>query len=68
LRKDTETLLTEKQAIRQWRELTDTERTQLLEAFGHYQDQLPPTCSLELKIDRFRSWLLARGIAYRHTR
>jgi hypothetical protein len=37
-----------------------------LDAFGRYQDQLPPTCSLETKIERFQDWLQQRGIEYRH--
>lgn len=63
-----ETPVIANRGVRQWSELPDAERSRLLEAFGYYQDQLPPTCSLELKIDRLRSWLLARGIEYRHTR
>jgi hypothetical protein len=33
-------------------------------AFGHYLDTLPPTCSLERKVERFRSWLQHHGVDY----
>lgn len=63
-----ETPVIAQRGVGQWSEPPYSEHSRLLEAFGHYQDQLPPSCSLELKIDRLRSWLLARGIEYRHTR
>ena len=48
-----------------WDELPDDRRLQLRIAFGHYLDTLPPTCSLESKIERFRHWLDQRGVSYR---
>ncbi|MGE5153287.1 MAG: hypothetical protein ACM3ST_04655 [Bdellovibrio bacteriovorus] len=49
---------------RDWAELGDAEQTRLLIAYGRYLDALPPTCSLEAKIERFQRWLAERGIAY----
>ena len=37
---------------------------ELREAYGHYLDSLPPTCSMETKIERFRHWLEEQGIRY----
>jgi hypothetical protein len=50
---------------REWAELGDDEQTRLQVAYGHYLDSLPPTCSLETKIERFRHWLATQGIVYR---
>jgi hypothetical protein len=52
-------------ARRDWNALRDAEQTELRVAFGHYLDGLPPTCSLDTKIERFRAWLAARGVDYR---
>lgn len=51
-------------ARRDWHSLSDDEQTSLRVAFGHYLDSLPPTCSLDTKIERFRGWLAERGIDY----
>lgn len=51
--------------LRPWEGLTPEEQLQLREAYGHYLDTLPPTCSLETKIERFRRWLAERGVDYR---
>jgi hypothetical protein len=51
--------------MRDWHGLDDGEQTELRVAFGHYLDTLPPTCSLETKIERFRRWLAERGVDYR---
>jgi hypothetical protein len=37
---------------------------ELRDAYGHYLDSLPPTCSMETKIERFRRWLEEQGIVY----
>lgn len=50
--------------LRRWQDLDDSEQTDLLIGFGHYQDTLPPTCSLETKVERFRRWLREQGIDY----
>lgn len=50
---------------RDWAGLGEEEQTRLQIAYGHYLDSLPPTCSLETKIARFRRWLADQGIAYR---
>jgi hypothetical protein len=52
-------------APRGWDELDESERTRLQVDYGYELDRLPPTCSLETKIQRFRRWLAARGIDYR---
>lgn len=47
-----------------WDTLSPEEQLALRETYGRYLDTLPPTCSLETKIERFRRWLGERGIAY----
>ena len=47
-----------------WEQLDDQRQITLRYEFGYYLDTLPPTCSLESKIERFRQWLQVRGIAY----
>lgn len=49
-------------ALRAWEDIDPWERTELLDAFGHYQDALPPTCSLETKNQRFSAWLREHGV------
>ena len=51
-----ERFVSQELATRNWAELTDTECTRLLEAFGRYQDQLPLTCSLDVKVERLQAW------------
>ncbi len=50
--------------LRAWDDLGPDEQLALREAYGHYLDALPPTCSLEAKIERFRHWLAERGVSY----
>ncbi len=50
--------------LRPWDSLDVEEQTDLRVAFGHYLDTLPPTCSLETKVQRFRSWLQDHGVDY----
>lgn len=50
---------------RDWNDLELDEQTRFLEEYGHYLDSLPPTCSMETKIDRLKRWLAGRGIDYR---
>ena len=47
-----------------WKDLTHEEQIVLREKYGHYLDNLPPTCSLESKIARFQYWLEVQGVAY----
>jgi hypothetical protein len=47
-----------------WHQLDEDTQTELQVAFGHYLDRLPPTCSLDTKIERFRRWLAERGVTY----
>jgi hypothetical protein len=47
-----------------WGQLSSQKQTELRVEYGHHLDSLPPTCSLETKIERFRSWLRERGITY----
>lgn len=53
-------------SLRDWNALSEAEQLELREAYGRYLDQLPPTCDLTAKIERFRAWLADRGIEYRH--
>ena len=56
----------EQPPLRDWRSLEPDEQTALRVEYGYYLDTLPPTCSLEAKIERFRRWLReAKGIDYR---
>ena len=48
-----------------WESLTQEQQIALRERFGHFLDNLPPTCSLATKIARFQHWLEERGVAYR---
>jgi hypothetical protein len=48
-----------------WERLDRQEKVKLREAFGHYLDTLPPSCSLDMKIARFQEWLSLRGIHYK---
>jgi hypothetical protein len=47
-----------------WEDLSAERQLELREEHGRYLDGLPPTCSLETKIERFRRWLEQRGIRY----
>jgi hypothetical protein len=57
----------ENQEMRSWEDLDPVEQTDLRIAFGYYLDGLPPTCSMETKIQRFRHWLQQQGIDYRES-
>jgi hypothetical protein len=46
-----------------WESLDRDEQIRLREEFGYYLDSLPPTCSLDMKIARFKEWLRAKGIS-----
>jgi hypothetical protein len=48
-----------------WERLDRQEQVKLREAFGHYLDTLPPSCSLDMKIARFQEWLSLKGIQYK---
>lgn len=55
----------QQQELRHWDSIEPTERTRLQVEYGYYLDTLPPTCSLETKIERFRHWLRSvHGIDY----
>ena len=56
--------MNEPRALREWTELDTTVQLALREAYGHYLDTLPPTCSLDTKIERFKRWLAERGVRY----
>jgi hypothetical protein len=43
--------------LREWGLLEHEEQTAIRIEYGRYLDSLPPTCSMETKIERFRSWL-----------
>ena len=46
----------------EWECLERDEQIKLREEFGYYLDTLPPTCSLDMKIARFKEWLSQKGI------
>ncbi|MEW8297360.1 MAG: hypothetical protein AB2721_15330 [Candidatus Thiodiazotropha sp.] len=48
----------------EWERLDKQEQIKLRDAFGHYLDTLPPTCSLDMKTARFQEWLSQKGIRY----
>ena len=50
--------------LRPWASLDATEQLKLREAFGHWQDGLPPTCDLLSKQERFAQWLRERGVLW----
>jgi hypothetical protein len=45
--------------LQNWESLEPEEQSNILVEYGYYLDTLPPTCSMELKNERFRNWLLA---------
>jgi hypothetical protein len=47
-----------------WDQLSTEHQTRLRIQYGQYLDSLPPTCSMETKIERFRHWLQEQGICY----
>ena len=47
-----------------WESLSQEAQLALRERYGHYLDNLPPICSLESKIARFKHWLEEQGVAY----
>ncbi|MGB1110390.1 MAG: hypothetical protein ACPG4N_08545 [Gammaproteobacteria bacterium] len=50
---------------REWSSLPQEEQVQCQIEFGRYQDKLPPSCSMEVKIERFREWLrINKGIEF----
>jgi hypothetical protein len=53
-------------ALRDWHQLSPDEQLALREAYGYFLDSLPPTCSLETKIERFSRWLAQQGVRYEH--
>jgi len=55
-------------ALKPWAHLTPAEQLRLREEYGRYLDTLPPTCDLDVKLDRFRAWLAERGVRFDDTR
>jgi hypothetical protein len=52
--------------LRDWNQLHPDEQTSVRVEYGRYLDSLPPTCSMDTKIERFRRWLREeKGIDYR---
>jgi hypothetical protein len=47
-----------------WEDLSPERQLELRQAYGHYLDTLPPTCSLEEKNVRFARWLAGQGVRY----
>lgn len=48
--------------LRPWDALSPGEQLALREAYGRYLDELPPTCDLRTKEQRFRAWLAEQGV------
>jgi hypothetical protein len=56
----------EQPPLKDWSLLEPDEQTALRVEYGYYLDTLPPTCSLQSKIERFRRWLReTKGVDYR---
>jgi hypothetical protein len=55
---------TAKSSSTPWEQLSKDQQIQLRIEYGYYLDQLPPTCSLESKIERFKQWLADKNIQY----
>ena len=49
---------------RAWDSLTPEQEVELRVAFGHHLDRLPPSCSLDTKLQRFQAWLAERGVRF----
>jgi hypothetical protein len=49
---------------RSWKALRPDEQTALLDAYGHWLHQLPPTSSTRIKSARLRAWLNQDGIDF----
>jgi hypothetical protein len=47
-----------------WSDLPPQRRTELQIAYQAELDALPPTCSLETKVERFARWLADQGVAF----
>ncbi len=56
---------TDSEELTPWEQLPSERQIELRDEYGRYLDSLPPTCSLETKIERFRHWLIERGIYYK---
>jgi len=55
---------TDRENLISWDQLSSERQIELRVEYGRHLDSLPPTCSLETKIEQFRSWLRERGITY----
>jgi len=52
--------------LRDWDRLSPAEQTALRVEHGDWLDRLPPTCSMQTKVERFRTWLREeKGVDYR---
>jgi hypothetical protein len=47
-----------------WKHLDKEEQTRLLVEYGYYQDDMAPSCDINIKQARFTRWLDERGIRY----
>ena len=55
----------DQQHLRNWDTLGTDEQLAIREEYGHYLDSLPPTCSMDSKIERFARWLREqKGVLY----
>lgn len=56
--------MTDTAELRPWTSLTPDEQAELRRDYQPELDQLPGTCSLDTKTERFAAWLAERGIAF----
>jgi transposase len=57
--------MTEQPKQRNWTEPSAEKQSAVRVEYGRHLDTLPPTCSMETGIERFRSWLRKHeGIGY----
>ncbi|MDO6963805.1 hypothetical protein [Rhizobium alvei] len=50
--------------MRAWADLVEAERIALQIAYQPELDRQSPTCSMDIKIERFAGWLRERGILF----
>jgi hypothetical protein len=66
MQKESTDTAADQSCLREWGLLEHGEQTAIRIEYGRHLDSLPPTCSMETKIERFRSWLRQeKGIDYK---
>ena len=49
--------------LRPWSSLSESEQTELMQAYQPVLDTEAPTCSFERKLERMKAFLKARGVS-----